>query len=351
MGLIDDDQEVIGEEVHQGQGRRSLGHGVQVPGVVLDAGAEACLPQHLDVEVGPLRDALGFNQLVLPLEEAHSLFQLFLDIVTGGLYLVHGHHVVGGREDGDVTQHRVHPAGEGLHLGDAVDFVPEELNPDEVVPALGRVYLYDVPVHPKAPSVHVHLVAGVLDVHQLPQHLVAVLHHPGAQGDHHALVFFRAAQAVDAGHAGHHHHVPALCQGDRGGKTELLYLVVDGGVLGDVGVGGGHVGFRLVVVVVGHKIFYRVLRKKFLELAVELAGQGLIVGYDQGGLVKLCNHVGHGESLAAAGNAQQSLELVAFLKALDQLGYGCGLVACGFVFGMKFEAFLCILHNTTSLHL
>ena len=58
------------------------------------------------------------------------------------------------------------------------------------------------------------------------------------------------------------------------------------------------------VFIVGHKVFYRIFWEKFLELAVELSGQGLIVRYDQSGLVQGCNDVGHGEGLAGAGYAQ-----------------------------------------------
>ena len=56
--------------------------------------------------------------------------------------------------------------------------------------------------------------------------------------------------------------------------------------------------------ILGHKIFHRVFREKFLELVVGLPGQGLIVRYDQSGLVQGGDDVGHGEGLAGAGHAQ-----------------------------------------------
>ena len=58
------------------------------------------------------------------------------------------------------------------------------------------------------------------------------------------------------------------------------------------------------VFILGHEVFHRVLREEFLELAVELPGQGLIVRYDQSGLVQSLDDVGHGEGLAGAGDAQ-----------------------------------------------
>ncbi len=94
------------------------------------------------------------------------------------------------------------------------------------------------------------------------------------------------------------------------------------------------------VFILGHEVFHRVLREEFLELAVELPGQGLIVRYDQSRLVQCLDDVGHGEGLAGAGDAQQGLELVAFLEALHQLCDCPGLVARRLVFGMKLERFL-----------
>ena len=94
------------------------------------------------------------------------------------------------------------------------------------------------------------------------------------------------------------------------------------------------------VFILGHEVFHRVLREEFLELAVELPGQGLIVRYDQSRLVQCLDDVGHGEGLAGAGDAQQGLELVAFLEALHRLCDCPGLVARRLVFGMKLERFL-----------
>ena len=54
----------------------------------------------------------------------------------------------------------------------------------------------------------------------------------------------------------------------------------------------------------GHKILHRILREELLELPVQLSGQGLIVRYDQSGLIQGGDDVGHGESLARTGDAK-----------------------------------------------
>ena len=61
--LVDDQQEVLGEVVEQAVRRGARSAPVDVPGVVLDAGAGADLPHHLDVVAGPHPQPLGLQQL------------------------------------------------------------------------------------------------------------------------------------------------------------------------------------------------------------------------------------------------------------------------------------------------
>ena len=92
-----------------------------------------------------------------------------------------------------------------------------------------------------------------------------------------------------------------------GGVAQLVDLLVDVGVLLDVHVLGGHVGLRLVVVVVAYEVLYGVAGEELLELGVELGGQRLVVAHHQRGAAQAGDDVGHGEGLAAAGDAQQRL--------------------------------------------
>ena len=58
-------------------------------------------------------------------------------------------------------------------------------------------------------------------------------------------------------------------------------LLVDGGVLLDVGVGGRQVGFRLVVVVVGDEVLHRAVGQVLAELVAELRRQRLVGRHDE----------------------------------------------------------------------
>jgi hypothetical protein len=97
------------------------------------------------------------------------------------------------------------------------------------------------------------------------------------------------------------------------------------------------VGLGLVVVVVADEILDRVFREEALELAVELRGQRLVRGEDDGRALGFLDHLGHGEGLAGAGRAQKHLVLVQIADALRQLGDRGGLVAGGFELRMHDE--------------
>ena len=114
-------------------------------------------------------------------------------------------------------------------------------------------------------------------------------------------------------------------------------LLVDGGVLLDVGVRAGNVGLGLVVVVVGDEILDRVVGKKALHLPVELRRQRLVGGQHQGRALHRGDHPGHGEGLAGAGDPEQNLIALAAGDRGGELGDGLRLIAGGRVFRLEVE--------------
>ena len=100
---------------------------------------------------------------------------------------------------------------------------------------------------------------------------------PADRCSSHLEIGLGIAEAVDRRHGGDDDHVAPLQQRLGGRQAHLLDVLVDRGVLLDVGVGGRHVGLGLVVVVVGDEVLHRVVREELLELAVELRRQGLVV--------------------------------------------------------------------------
>ena len=105
--------------------------------------------------------------------------------------------------------------------------------------------------------------------------------------------------------------VVAFQQRARRRMAHAVDLLVDGGFLLDIGVGARDVGLRLVVVVIGDEVLDRVVGEERLELAIELRRQRLVRRQDQRRALRRLDDLGHRESLAGAGDAEQHLRALA----------------------------------------
>ena len=132
-------------------------------------------------------------------------------------------------------------------------------------------------------ALELEVAAVVLDVDELAQQFVAVHLSADGQLHGHLLVVSGGAEPKDAGDAGHDDHVAPREHGARGVQAETIEVVVDRGILLDIRVGARDVGLGLVVVVVAHEVLDRIVGEELAELAVELRGEGLVVGDDEGG--------------------------------------------------------------------
>src|SRR4051795_7345521 len=149
--LVDEDDEVVGEEVEQAVGPRPGRAAVEDARVVLDAVAEAELTQHLHVELGPLPQAVGLEQLALILELLAARLELVADLLERALDRGAVGRVVGGRPDADVLQLGVDLTRERVEVLDRLDLVPEE---DGAEGGLGvaREDLERLAAHPEGPA-------------------------------------------------------------------------------------------------------------------------------------------------------------------------------------------------------
>ena len=352
MALIHEQQKVLGEKVQQRHGGRPGGPVGDDAGIILDAGAIAQLRHHLHVVFRPLADPLGLHQLAVVCKGLHLLLHLLADLSQRLVHFFLGGDIVTGRIDRDVVQHPLHRSGDGLELADAVDLVAEKLHPDGLVLIVGGIDLHRIPPDPEHVPLKGDIVALIAALHQAGQQLVPVPLGAHPQRHHHLGKVIRLSQAIDAGDGGHHDHVPPLQQGAGGGEPQTVDLIVGGGILGDIGIRVGDIGLRLIVIVIRNEIFHRVVGEKLLELGAQLGRQGLVMGQDQGGPLHRLDHLGHGEGLAGAGDAQQHLLLQPVLDALRQRGDGLGLVAGGLVFRNDFKSRhsvpLSLLHGVTA---
>ena len=125
-------------------------------------------------------------------------------------------------------------------------------------------------------------------------------------------------EPVDRRHRRHDDHVAPGEQRARGRVAQPVDLVVDRAVLLDVRVGRGEVRLGLVVVVVADEVLDPVLREHLPELGRELRGERLVRREHERGPLRVRDHVGDREALARTGDAEQRLEPVAVLEALDR---------------------------------
>ena len=324
--LVDDQQEVLGEEVEQGvRGAAGLA-AVDVPGVVLDAGGEADLAHHLQVVAGAHAQPLGLQQLALLLQGGQALLQLGLDADQGPLHALRAGDVVRGREDAQLLVLGEDLAGDRVQRHQALDLVAEHLDADGVL-LVDREDLDRVAADAERPAGEGVVVARVLHVDEAPEHHLAVDLLADAQLDRAGQVLRGRAQAVDAGHGRDHDHVAAGQQRVGGAVPQPLDLLVDRGVLLDVGVGLRDVRLGLVVVVVRDEVLDRVVGQQLAELVGQLRGQRLVGRHDQGRALELLDQPRGGGRLAGAGGAQQHHVVLPGLDPPGQLGDRLGLVA------------------------
>ena len=111
--------------------------------------------------------------------------------------------------------------------------------------------------------------------------------------------------------------------------AELVDFIVNIHGLFNVGIRGGDVGLRLIVVIIGDEVFHGGVREKLAEFRAELCRQGFVVRDDERGLLHALDDLRHGEGLAAAGDAQQHLRFIAPQHACCQRVDGLRLVAAG----------------------
>ena len=81
MRLVDEEQEVAGKVVHQGEGRRARRATLKDARVVLHAVAVPQLAQHLEVVLGALPNAMGLQQLAVLLEAMGAVLHLAHDLL------------------------------------------------------------------------------------------------------------------------------------------------------------------------------------------------------------------------------------------------------------------------------
>ena len=327
MAFIDEDDVILRKIIQQGIRRVAGLAAVEIAGIVFDARAITQLAKHFDVVLRALGDALGFDQVALFLKLLDAYIQIMLDVADGAVDGLARRGVMRRGVDGDMLEHHQGVAADHVDGADAVDFIPEKLHAERALIVSGGEDFHHVAAHAERAALKFDVASVVLNLDQLTHQLVPLHCHAGTQGDHHALVFGRIAHRIDARDGRDDDHIPPFAQRCRRAVAQALNLLVDGGILFDVGISRSDIGLRLIIVVVGNEILHRAVRKELAELGAQLRGQRLVVGDDQRGPLHALDDGGHGVGLAGARNAQQYLTGHTALHALRQRLDGLRLVA------------------------
>ena len=330
VALIDDHQIVLGEVVEEAVGPLARLAPIEVAGVILDAGAVAKLLEHGEVIGDPLVESVSLHLFPLLLKEARLLFEILLDLRHCPVSLLFGGDKEIGRVDKDLVQLLNLLTGEGDKGGDPVDLVAPKLDPvgDPLVVLHSGKEIDGVALGAEGAGLKLPLSGRVVDLYQLMKQLVPLNLLTGPDEDLLSGVILRIGHTVDAGDGGDDDDVaPTGEQLGGGAETELLDLVIDRHVLGDVEIVGGEIGLRLVEVVVGDEVLDSIVGEEALKLSVELRRQCLIVRQHQRRPLHLGHHIGRREGLTGAGDAEQRLEALPSLYAVDQVSDRPRLVA------------------------
>jgi hypothetical protein len=227
-------------------------------------------------------------------------------------------NVVGGREDEQLLHLADHLAGQRVQVVQPLHLVAEHLDPDGEL-LVDREDLDGVAPHAERAAREGQVVAGVLLGDQGPQQVVAVTLLPHLDLQRPVDVLLRRPEAVDAGHGRDDHDVAPGQQALGGGVAQPLHLLVDRGVLLDVGVGLRDVRLGLVVVVVRDEVLDGVVRQQLAELVGQLRGEGLVRRHHQRRALHLLDQPRRGRRLAGAGSAEEHDVLLAGVDPLGEL--------------------------------
>ena len=107
---------------------------------------------------------------------------------------------------------------------------------------------------------------------------------------------------------------------------KFVNFVIDGGILFDIGITGGYICFRLVVIIIADKKLHGIVREKLFKLAAQLGSESLVGGHHQGRALNLLNNIGHGKCFPGAGYSQQGLVTEAAAQAPRQAFNGLRLI-------------------------
>ncbi len=330
-----DDQQTVGRQIVE-QRRRRLAWPApgEVARVVFDARAVAQLVHHLQIELGTLRQALLFQQLIVLQQHPATIHQLVFDLFHRLQDTFARRHVVRFWIDGVARHGRDNLPGERIEQRQPLHLFVEQLDAQRNIFRLRRKNIDHFTADAEGAALERLIVARILQLRQTTQNTALVDDHAARQVQHHFQIEIGIAQTVNGGDRRHDDNVAPLQQRLGRRETHLLDMFVYRGVFFDKGIGAGHIGFRLIVIVIGDEELHRVIGEELLHLAIKLRRQGFVGCQHHRRPVEIGNDVGDGKRLAGAGYAEQRLMGKTILQPLFETTNRLGLIAGGLESGI-----------------
>src|SRR5271157_730633 len=225
---------------------------------------------------------------------------------------------------------------ERINLRERFNLVAKHFHAVRIV-VVGGINFDDIAAHAKSPAPKIAFRALIKNFDQLASDVRALDLLSLFQEQQHPVVSLGRTQTVNATNRSNDQTIAPLKKGPRSREPQLVEFVVNGRFFFNIKVSRRHISLRLVIVIVGDEVLYGVVWEKTLELVVELGGERLVVGHDEGGAVGGLDHFGRGVGLARSGDAEQNLVLLAIKDAAGEAVDGSSLVALGLVVAYQLE--------------
>ena len=206
-----------------------------------------------------------------------------------------------------------------IDLHNPINLIAKKLNMNRIFKRRNRHNFQHIPTYTETASLKIKLITHILDINQTAYNLIPVNLHSRAQRNHHLCIIVLATKAVNTRNWWHNNDILPLNQRCCRTVAQLIYLIINRRILLYISIRRGNICFRLIIIIIRHKIFYRIMWKKCLKLTVKLRCQSLIMCQNQRRLIQLCNDIRHRKCLTGTSNSKQSLKLISFFKSLYQL--------------------------------
>ena len=282
--------------------------------IVLNSTAESGFFHHLDIKICPFCDALCFEKFIFTFKILHPFLELRFNAVTCRVHFLLRNHIMRCRENCNMLQKTFNLPCQNIYLGNPVNLIAKKLHAHCRIGIVCRKNFQNISMHPESTALEIHLITRILHIDQSLDHIVPVNLHTRAQGNHHIHIVIRTTNSINTGYRCDNDNIFSLRQSSRRRKTQLVNLIINRRILCYIGVRLWHICLRLVIIVIGYKIFYRIFRKKFFHLAIQLSRKCFVMGNNQRRFVQCLNYIRHRKCLTGTGNAKQCLKLIALFK-------------------------------------